>query len=463
MRKHRVQEIPYSEDTGARFARWAASPWSVFLDSGGAGGERGRFDIFAAEPYIKVVTVGGQTTVSRDSDHTTSKVNPFVVLREALGPVEETATALPFCGGAIGYFAYDLGRRLEYLPVIAKQDLSMPDMAVGIYDWAVVVDHVLRRAWLVSGGRDEQVRADWDRIVELVQSADADESGRGFRVTSAVQSNFTRAEYARAFETIMGYIHEGDCYQVNLAQRFSASYEGDPWYAYRELQRVNPAPFSVYMNLPQGQVLSSSPERFLRLRSQMVETRPIKGTRRRSVYLTQDWSFREELKQSVKDRAENLMIVDLLRNDLGKTCAVGSVDVPELFSVESYATVHHLVSAVTGRLPDDRHALELLAGCFPGGSITGAPKLRAMEIIEELEPHRRSIYCGAIGYIGYDGGMDTNIAIRTLVLNEGRMHCWAGGGIVVDSTDDAEYQESMDKAAAMLRLFTLTETGALGH
>ncbi len=462
-RRHRIHEVAYVADTGSRFACWADQPWAVLLDSGGAGGERGRFDIYSWQPYITVQSQGPNTEIQTRSGPTNTNEDPFKVLRRLLGPLGGAAAALPFCGGAIGYFAYDLGRRLERLPIRATHDIHLPDMAVALYDWAVVVDHVLQRAWLVSGCRDERTLDEWDRIVEQVQSPAPGLPPALFRVTSPVQSNLDRQRYAEAFQRIKRYIHEGDCYQVNLAQRFSANCEGNAWAAYRELQRVNPAPFSAYMHVPEGYILSSSPERFLKVRANIAETRPIKGTRRRSVYLTQDWSFREELKQSIKDRAENLMIVDLLRNDLGKTCEIGSIDVPELFSVESYATVHHLVSAVTGRLPANRHALDLLAGCFPGGSITGAPKLRAMEIIEELEPHRRSVYCGAIGYVGYDGAMDTNIAIRTLVLHNNRMHCWAGGGIVVDSTEESEYQESMDKAAAMLRLFALAESSGVGR
>ncbi|MGH6635613.1 MAG: aminodeoxychorismate synthase component I, partial [Gammaproteobacteria bacterium] len=248
------------------------------------------------------------------------------------------------------------------------------------------------------------------------------------------------------------YIREGDCYQVNLAQRFSARARGDAWLAYRQLRSLNPAPFSAFLSTPSGAVLSSSPERFLHVNKGLVETKPIKGTRPRAVDQGRDRALMEELRHSPKDRAENLMIVDLLRNDLGKTCAIGSIKVPKLFAVESYATVHHLVSTITGRLGLGKHALDLVAGCFPGGSITGAPKLRAMEIIEELEPHRRSAYCGSIGYIGFDGRMDTNIAIRTLVYCEGLIHAWAGGGIVADSDEEAEYQETLDKAAALLKL-----------
>ena len=227
---------------------------------------------------------------------------------------------------------------------------------------------------------------------------------------------------------------------------------GDPWLAYKRLREINSAPFSAYLNYPDVQVLSSSPERFLKVNDAKVETKPIKGTRPRVKDLEQDEKQKEALRQSKKDRAENVMIVDLLRNDLSKNCRSGSVKVPVLFDIESFATVHHLVSTVTGVLNQGQHALDLLKNCFPGGSITGAPKIRSMEIIEELEPNRRGLYCGAIGYIGFDGNMDTNIVIRTLIHSENVIRFWAGGGIVYDSVMEEEYQESLDKAAALLDL-----------
>jgi para-aminobenzoate synthetase component 1 len=269
-------------------------------------------------------------------------------------------------------------------------------------------------------------------------------------VLEAPASNLTRAAYAEAFARVKEHIRRGDCYQVNLAQRFAARAQGDAWHAYLKLREINPAPFAAYLDLPDGKIVCSSPERFLKVTGGHVETKPIKGTRPRSTDPMRDRALAEELRTSVKDRAENVMIVDLLRNDLGKVCAPGTVRASKLFDVESFASVHQLVSTVEGRLAPDKHALDLLGACFPGGSITGAPKVAAMKIIEELEPHRRSIYCGAIGYVGYDGNMDLNIAIRTLVQQGDYVYTWAGGGVVADSNVDAEYQESLDKAAAML-------------
>lgn len=446
-----LTELPYHPDSVRLFEAIADSPWAVFLDSGRHYPGQSRYDILCAHPYVRLVTRGPLTEVYADTVEL-SREDPFALVRRALAVDPACGGRLPFCGGAIGYFGYDLARRLERLPAIAEDAERVPEMAVGIYDWAVVVDHLERRSWLVGQGRDPETDIKWDDLAERFGRPPPEKPRAPFRIVSAVASNLTHESYARAFRRIRGYIHDGDCYQVNLAQRFSAAASGDPWLAYQRLRVINPAPFSAYLNTPHAQILCASPERFLRVEGGRVETRPIKGTRPRAGHPRLDAELAEELRVSEKDRAENVMIVDLLRNDLSKNCALGSVKVPRLFDVESFATVHHLVSTVTGELRQGCDALDLLRGCFPGGSITGAPKLRAMQIIEELEPHRRGVYCGAIGYISFDGSMDVNIAIRTLVFSHGVIRCWAGGGIVADSRLEDEYQETFDKAAAMLKL-----------
>jgi para-aminobenzoate synthetase component 1 len=314
-----------------------------------------------------------------------------------------------------------------------------------------VVDHQERRTRLVAVS-SRCAREVLGALGGALAGRGKPRAGTPFRVLDAVRSNLTHERYLAALSRIEHYLREGDCYQVNFAQRFSAPAEGDPWHAYRVLRRLNGAPFGAYLQLPWCQVLCSSPERFLQVRGGRVETRPIKGTCPRGKDPVEDLLLADMLRNSAKDRAENVMIVDLLRNDLGKVCATGSVHVPGLFEVESFARVHHLVSTVRGRLAEGRSAIDLLRACFPGGSITGAPKVRAMEIIEELEPHRRGVYCGAIGYVGFDGSMDTNIAIRTLVHSDGITRLWAGGGIVADSEPEAEYRETYHKAAPLLDL-----------
>ncbi len=371
--------------------------------------------------------------------------HPLQLLREVLGKQQPPAPGLPFTGGAMGYFGYDLGRCNERLPNIADDDLGMPEMDVGIYDWAVVIDHQKKTA--VLAGKPPA------HVVQRLKDNSSVESGN-YELGKQVHSDMDQARYQQAFRRVQTYIHEGDCYQVNLARRFKVDFSGDPWALYQRLRALSPAPFAAYLETSDGVILSDSPERFLQLRGDEVLTTPIKGTRPRSTDPLEDERLAQQLRQSPKDRAENLMIVDLLRNDLGKNCRPGSIRAPKLFELQSFASVHHLVSSISGRLKQGKHATDLLRGCFPGGSITGAPKLRAMEIIEELEPHRRGVYCGAIGYLGFDGGMDASIAIRTLVIHRDTAYYWAGGGLVADSDVDAEYEEILHKTEALFSLLT---------
>ena len=454
-------ELPYRTDSATLFEAVADLPWAVFLDSGLHHLTQSRYDVIAAEPHTTLVTRGKLTEIRNDGVEL-SREDPLTLLRQHLDCDPGSTCDLPFSGGAIGYFSYDLARRLGRVPAFAADDDRMPELAIGIYDWAVVVDHLERRSWLVGQGRDSETDWKWDALVARFGAATAERARVPFRITAPLVSNLSHEAYAAAFRRVHDYIHAGDCYQINLAQRFAAPAAGDPWLAYQALRIINPAPYSAFLNTPHGTVMSASPERFLKLARGHVETRPIKGTRPRAGHPRRDAELAEALRSSAKDRAENVMIVDLLRNDLSKNCELGSVKVPKLFEVESFATVHHLVSTVTGRLRQGRDALDLLRGCFPGGLITGAPKLRAMQIIEELEPHRRGVYCGAIGYLGHDGNMDTNIAIRTLVYSGGAIRFWAGGGIVADSRLEDEYQETFDKAAAMLRLLQQTAASQVG-
>ena len=454
--------IPYAADAAAYYAAIADLPWAAWLDSGG----RGRYDMLCAQPVATLVTHGIHTTITNAAGTQHSADDPFDLLRQQLGAPVAAVPDIPFAGGALGYWGYDLARRLMVLPIQAQDAEHLPDMAVGIYDWAIVLDHQQKTAQLVSRQRDQSTAQALPQILARLQLAaspffkggnklscvgEANEAEL-FKVHGQITSNFTRANYQPAFDTVQDYLRAGDCYQVNLAQRYAARASGDALQAYLELRRLSPAPYSAFLSLPQAQILCASPECFLHVRGGKVETRPIKGTRPRMADPLRDARVAHELQHSGKDRAENLMIVDLLRNDLGKSCAHGSVQVPKLFELESYAQVHHLVSTVTGELADGQDALALLRNCFPGGSVTGAPKQRAMEIIEQLEPQRRGVYCGSIAYIGFDGNMESNIAIRTLVYAEGEIRFWAGGGIVADSEVEAEYQETLDKAGAMLEL-----------
>lgn len=439
--------LPYLDDAAAYYAAIADLPWAVWLDSAGLG----RYDILCAQPAATLVTCGISTEITDATGMRCSTGDPFDLLRRQLCFSAAAIPGIPFAGGALGYWGYDLARRIMTLPELARDAECLPEMAVGIYDWAVVLDHKERTAQLVSQQREPATARMLPQIIARLQCNDGAHQ-QAFQVHGRITSNFTRAEYEAAFDAVQHYLHEGDCYQVNLAQRYAVRASGDALQAYLELRRLSPAPCSAFLNLPQAQILCASPERFLSVRGRAVETMPIKGTRPRMAGALRDAQIAGELRYSNKDRAENLMIVDLLRNDLGKSCTPGSVQVPRLFEIESFAQVHHMVSTVSGELADGQDALALLRNCFPGGSVTGAPKRRAMEIIEQLEPQRRGVYCGTIGYIGYDGNMDSNIAIRTLIYSDNQIRFWAGGGIVADSDADAEYQETLDKAAAMLEL-----------
>ena len=440
--------LPYFSDSADIFAHVAHKPWAVWLDSAYPYSQQGRYDILAADPVITLETKAYQTTVVDHGAMTVSDDDPFYLLQKYLGPKQTSSSGLPFNGGAIGYFSYDLGRRIEKLPVLAVDSEAISDMAIGIYHWAVVVDHQLKESWLVHQDIHTSVISDLLKLFSVAANREL----LPFTVLAEPELNFTKQQYAQAFDRIKDYMLEGDCYQVNLTQRFVSPCQGDPWTAYCQLRKLNAAPFSAYLNIPDVQILSSSPERFLQVKDQWVETKPIKGTRRRHAESDADQAQIKDLQTSPKDRAENVMIVDLLRNDIGKSCEPGTVRVPEIFAIETYATVHHLVSTVIGQLSPNKTAIDILRSCFPGGSITGAPKIRSMEIIEELEPNRRGIYCGSVAYIGFNGNMDSNIAIRTLVHNQGEIRFWAGGGIVRDSVMEDEYQECFDKAAALLRL-----------
>jgi para-aminobenzoate synthetase component 1 len=322
-------------------------------------------------------------------------------------------------------------------------------MAIGLYLDALIYDKQ-QQSWFYVSQPNTNRLALYEQYLNT--HANSQVNTQSFALNSDWQSNMSKKEYATKFAQIEEYLKSGDCYQINLAQRFNAQFEGSPWAAYIKLREANKAPFSSFINHPQGAILSISPERFISVNNNVVETKPIKGTLPRKADALEDQRQAQILAASAKDRAENVMIVDLLRNDLGKVAKPGSVHVPSLFAIESFPAVHHLVSTVTSELDEGKTAVDQLEAAFPGGSITGAPKIRAMEIIEELEPHRRSIYCGSIGYLSACGNMDTSITIRTLVCHKAQIYCWAGGGIVADSKVELEYQETYDKVNKILPL-----------
>ncbi len=443
-----IHVLPYRADPALYFEPLHREPGAVLFDSGRPVADRGRYDILSAWPVLSVQPQeqeSGQAFFER--------------LREGMlelgGARLPEGADLPFAGGWMGYLAYEFGRRLESAHESERRDGEFPDAMLGLYDWALITDHAERTSQLVLHPTcDPDKRQRLIRLFESVAGSDApaDAAPSRFALDGNFRPTIDRDTYRRAIERIHDYIRAGDCYQVNYTQRFEAGYRGDPWGAYCALRAACATPFAGYVNLGGDEaILSLSPERFIRLHGRMIETRPIKGTRPRGRTPDEDARNARELCESTKDRAENVMIIDLLRNDIGRSSRIGSVHVPELFSLESYPNVHHLVSCVRAELAEGLDAFDLLAGSFPGGSITGAPKIRAMQIIDELEPHPRSLYCGSLLYVDVRGEMDSSITIRSLLARDGRIRCWGGGGIVMDSDWEEEYQESLDKVGVLLR------------
>ena len=468
-----VEELTPVPDPAWCCEQLAGLPYRLFLDSASTTTRLGRYSFLTADPFDVIERKGSSSAL----DDVRARLAPF--------HAEPIAGLPPFQGGAAGYIAYDWGLMLERLPAPRYDDLALPDVVLGLYDWVLAWDHVASRAWLISTGmpatagpdRATRSRARADDVRERLRvgpsPSDRPDSvapvlpdrpvPRSYLVENGwwdssfeLRSSFTHRNYLEAVGRVREYIFAGDIFQANLSQRFEAPLRESPWAFYSRLRRRNPAPFAAFLETRDASVVSASPERFLHVdRSGLVETRPVKGTRPRGVGPEHDAALGQALAESAKDRAENLMIVDLMRNDLSRVCAPGTVRVSELFSLERYATVHHLVSTVVGHLEPGYDALHLLRAAFPGGSITGAPKLRAMEIIAELEPSQRSVYCGSIGYFSVTGDLDTSIAIRTAVVRDGRVYFSAGGGIVADSDPEQEYRETLDKARALIDALAL--------
>ncbi|MBV1869818.1 MAG: aminodeoxychorismate synthase component I, partial [Gammaproteobacteria bacterium] len=452
--------LPYHSDSALLFENIHLLPGAVFLDSCAQYSNQGRYDILAALPYLQLDSFLQHSVITSLSEVTRSRQAPFDILKSLLikeskkNQCQELAD-LPFSGGAIAAINYEL------TPPRLSENTQDPDdtlMNVGFYDIFIIVDHRNKSCVAYSLGEHAT-----KRFQRLIQAARKIKPPSSFKLNHSFKRHLTPESYRKNFSSIQEFILSGDCYQINYTQRFDACYTGDPWVAYKKLRQISPAPFSAYVNRPQSVVLSHSPEQFIRHNNGNITSKPIKGTRARKSNPKEDARQQSELIQSKKDRAENTMIVDLLRNDISRNAAIGSVSVPLLCQLESYANVHHLVSTVTATLAEKSHPVDLFRDSFPGGSITGAPKKRAMEIINELEDCKRNIYCGSIVYFSFNGKLDSNITIRTLLCEksekkeeENNIYCWGGGGIIADSTLEEEYQESIDKVSNLLK--TLEQT-----
>lgn len=487
-----VENLGIAGDPVEVVARFVDLPYLLFLDSAtgtalaGESHQLGRYSFLSADPALVIRSKGRATEIGGPGrPWTRLEADPLLAVRDLLRPFAAAPLSglPPFQGGAAGYIGYDYGALLERLPAARYDDLAIPDLVLGIYDWVIAWDHRLETGWIISTGLPEtgpaQAARAYARLAMVRERLDRTARPAPRRPRSpppdvgvpgppeaptypvlgvdgaeaiGLRSTFTHRGYLDAVARVREYIIAGDIFQANLSQRLQAPLGEPPFDLYTRLRRRNPAPFAAYLDFDGVGVLSASPERFLRLDEdgRQVETRPIKGTRPRGLGPMHDAALGRALSESDKDRAENVMIVDLLRNDLSRVCRPGTVRVPELFALEHHPTVHHLVSTVVGELDPAADAVDLLRAAFPGGSITGAPKVRAMEIIAEVEPSRRGVYCGSVGYLSVSGAMDTSIVIRTYLALGGRVYFQAGGGIVADSDPELEYRETLDKARALI-------------
>ena len=442
--------------------RLIRKPYALYLDGGSGQFGSSRYSFLAVDPFLIFKCKGNGITIADGDGERPVAADPFKYLDELVNSYEiDDSLAPPFLGGAAGYIGYDMGRLIEKIPAMATDDIDIPDAVLCFYGSVIIADHQKKELYAAASGLPETEKALQGKkalqdLEVLIGLADAD---RFFNEQDgmskdnefcSMDSNFTRDNYTAGVNRVKAYIGSGDVYQVNLSQRFTCDFKRSPFDVYESLSSVSPAPYSCFFNCDDFHILSSSPEAFLKINKSSVETRPIKGTRPRGKSEADDLKMKEELLQSTKDRAELLMITDLERNDLGRVCKYGSIHPQALFELETFSNVFHLVSTIRGELKDDHSHVDCLRACFPGGSITGAPKIRAMEIIEELESCRRKIYTGAIGYFGFNKRSDFNIAIRTILHKKGRYYFSVGGGIVADSDPEMEYEETLHKAKGMM-------------
>ena len=445
-------ELDYRADSSYYFEKIRALPLATFLDSCSSEQQeaQGRYDIITAAPSDTVTVNANGLLVWKQCLSGViyeGYTDPFEILSEifaSMPPVNDDR--FPFTGGVAGFWSYELNSLIEPESALGWADKKQQLMYAGLFWWGIVTDHKKKTCTLIF----HPDIADTTKSAVLESLRHTVKKKPCFTLKAPFSPTIAPEQYHTAFHRIQAYIAAGDCYQVNLTQSFTAPYTGDSWTAYRQLRQSSPSPFSAYLDYPGIALLSLSPERFIKVEKGVIESHPIKGTIARGADDVRDEHNAQALINSEKDRAENLMIVDLLRNDLGKVCQTGSVTVPRLFALESYANVHHLVSEVTGNLWPDINLFNVLSSVFPGGSITGAPKIRAMEIIRELETAPRSVYCGSIGYVSCNGNMDMNIAIRTLIADGNVITCWGGGAIVADSEATEEYNESVTKVQHLM-------------
>lgn len=419
---------------------------TVFLDSSKEDKNLSKFSFIGLNPFLNFTY---KDNISYVNGKAIEEKDPFIALDNLINKYKiNYESDIPFVSGAIGYFSYDIGRKLEILPKTAKKEIEIPDAIFNFYNNLIIFDIQNKKTYISSLGMGEEIEDIEEKLKNYKEISEPNitESSNNFT------SNFEKESYEKAILSLKEYIRNGDVYIANMTRQIWCYNKEESFSIYEKLRSINKAPFSAYMNFNDFQVISSSPERFLYVKDKMVHTRPIKGTRPRGKNPLEDMENRKALENSEKDKAELLMIVDLERNDLSKVCKPNSVKVTELFKIEEYATVFHLVSTIEGELEEGVSAVKCIRECFPGGSITGAPKIRAMEIIEELEGLRRNLYTGSIGYFDLRGNCDFNIVIRTIIKKDNKAYFGVGGGITYDSKEEDEWFETIDKGKALMRV-----------
>jgi para-aminobenzoate synthetase component 1 len=438
-----IKKIPYNLDTTAYYEQIRHLDWPVFFDSCYQADRKkspyARYDIISADPFIKIYSDSNHINIHEKNKSFTSEEDGLKIVEEYINQYSKPHSEIPFIGGAIGYCSYEMKSRVE-------SNLVLPKLSMGIYDWALIIDHFLQEAYLVTTNADKDTSTNWPTYIELLSTLKINKRS-DFNIKSDIDDNLSFEAYRKKFMSVMEFLKEGDCYQINLSKQYKVLVDGDSWQFYKVFRNLNKSRYMAFLDFNDFEILSGSPERFIQVRDDDVVTRPIKGTKARNKDPQQDQINAEALKKSIKDQSENLMIVDLLRNDLSKNCDIGSIKVSELFELESYPNVHHLVSTISGKLKTESSMIKLFSDSFPGGSITGAPKIRAMEIINELEEHNRELYCGSVVYFSFNRSMDSNIAIRSLFRKKDELYFYSGGALTIASNDLDEYQEIEDKVS----------------
>ncbi len=464
MRRAKIIEFESNLTSTELFQEIKIGKYPFLLDSGMDPNKLGRYSYMGANPFL--VIKSNQSKVMIEEGEKVQRLNKDLleVLREQLELYKVEKEEIPFVGGGVGYFSYELAHLLEELPNTVEKQVDIPECIMGFYDGIIIIDHKKNKKYIAAIGIRESQEEIIKRIRQGIENGEKKQakklkskiSPKTILKNREIKSNMTKDYYLNSIKELKNYIYSGDIYQVNFTQRFSCKFEEDSYELYKNLKEINPAPFAAYYDFGDGEIVSSSPERFIKLSNNILEARPMKGTRPRGKDRIEDEKLKTELVTSEKDKAELLMIVDLMRNDISRVAKKGSVKVTELFHLEEYATVHQMVATVKGELKSELSAIDVIKNTFPGGSITGAPKIRAMEIIDELEPTTRNVYTGSIGYIGFNGDMDMNIAIRTMIIKDKVAYFQVGGGIVWDSDPLEEYEESLVKGRALVKALNIT-------